>query len=203
MTEDTAGIGLCELVSLGGLGALDGNDVWRFREHLLECPGCRAELEMDDGVVAMLAYAAEPVAPSPILRFRLFDEIQGRSKPAADQPHDRSKPMTHEVPYDAASGWKPYPIPGVAYRRLHVDKVKGEILMLVRAEAGSSYPTHNHSALEEMFMLEGELDFSGTVYKAGDYIRSECGSTHAASETRTGCMFLLRASLQDQMLSFN
>jgi hypothetical protein len=49
-----------------------------------------------------------------------------------------------------------------------------------------------------MFMLEGELRFGDTTYRAGDYIRSEAGSVHGSSETAGGCMFLLRASLDNE-----
>lgn len=192
MTDDRDVNNLCELVSLGSLGALDARELWRLREHLLDCASCRAELEADERVVAQLGYAAEPVAPSPMLKFRLFDQIQGRSKPIDALPT-----------LEEAIDWKPYPIPGVRYRALNVDTVKREVLMIVRAEPGVTYPTHRHSALEEMFMLEGELDFGGTVYGPGDYIRAECGSTHEESETRTGCMFLIRASLDDQMHAVN
>jgi anti-sigma factor ChrR (cupin superfamily) len=82
---------------------------------------------------------------------------------------------------------------------LHVDRDAREVVMLVRAVPGARYPVHRHKATEEMFMLDGELDFEGTVYRAGDFIRSAEGSLHASSETRTGCMFLIRASLDNEV----
>jgi putative transcriptional regulator len=72
--------------------------------------------------------------------------------------------------------------------------------MLVRAEKGVTYPSHRHVEDEEMFMLAGELRFGEKVYRAGDYIRSERGSVHSSSETLTGCMFLIRASLDNELL---
>jgi anti-sigma factor ChrR (cupin superfamily) len=181
---------VCELAGLYSLGALDAADAWRFRAHLLDgCGACRDEVAAFEDVAVALAYAAAPVAPSPILRERVLDAI---AEPAA---------QTAEPPFVGPAGdWEPYAIPGVTVRRLFRDEANRQTVMLVRAEPGVRYPAHRHAALEEMFMLEGELRFGETVYRPGDYIRSECGSLHGSSETLGGCMFLIRASLDNELM---
>jgi putative transcriptional regulator len=179
---------MCELAPLYSLGALDDADAWRFREHLLEgCDACRGELAGFDEVASLLVYAAEPAAPSPILRSRLMDAV------AEDIPEVTIAEL-------AGDGWVPYKVPGVHVRRLHVDEAARRVVMLVRAEKGVTYPSHRHADVEEMFMLSGELRFGERVYRAGDYIRSESGSVHGSSETLTGCMFLIRASLDNELM---
>ena len=179
---------MCELAPLYSLGALDDAEAWRFRAHLLEgCDGCRLELAALEEVADMLAYAADPADPSPILRSRLMDAV-------ADETPELSPAEL------AGDAWVPYKIPGVQVRRLHVDEQARRVVMLVRADKGVKYPSHRHVDDEEMFMLAGELRFGERVYRAGDYIRSECGSVHSSSETLTGCMFLIRASLDNELL---
>jgi anti-sigma factor ChrR (cupin superfamily) len=179
----------CALAVFFCLGTLDENEAWRFRQHLLDgCGSCTAELDATEEIVTMLGYATEPREPSPILRERIIDAIVEPPSPALRPTYAGEERL-----------WKQHEIPGVSVRPLHVDERAREVVMLVRAEPGARYPGHGHAALEEMFMLEGELRFGATTYGPGDYIRSECGSIHGSSETPGGCMFLLRASLDNEV----
>jgi quercetin dioxygenase-like cupin family protein len=177
----------CVLAALYSLEALDDAEVWAYRDHLLAgCEACTDELEGFEGVVRALPYAVEPTDPSPILRDRLMDAV-------ADDL------AAYRVAVDEDAEWEPLALPGIAFRRLHVDVASRQALVVVRAEAGARYPEHRHASVEEMFMLAGELRFGDRVYRAGDYIRSEAGSMHASSETPGGCSFLLRASLDSEL----
>jgi anti-sigma factor ChrR (cupin superfamily) len=107
-----------------------------------------------------------------------------------------SEPMT-DVPY-ASVRWKPHPrAERVMIARLHVDPVKREVVLLLRAEPHMQYPLHFHANIEEIFMLQGDLIIGDRVYGSGDYIRSVSGSGHAPY-SRTGCMFFARTSLDDE-----
>ncbi len=179
----------CDLAALYSLGALDAGDVWRFREHLLDgCVSCVEDLDSFEVVAGSLAYAGTTTSPSPILRDRLFDAI-AETGVADERPS-----------LEAVGDWEPYKIPGISIRRLHVDEQAREAVLLVRAMPGVRYPRHRHAGVEEMFMLEGELRFGDTIYRPGDYVRSDSGSIHGSSETLGGCMFLLRASLDNELL---
>jgi anti-sigma factor ChrR (cupin superfamily) len=187
VTDESTVHGACQFAALYSLGALEEPDEWRFKEHLLDgCGACAREVAQFESVGNLLAYAAPAVAPPPILRDRVIDAVA--------EPESRIERLA-----GPSAEWQRYSVPGISYRQLHVDRQAREVVMLVRAVPGARYPVHRHASAEDMFMLEGELDFEGTVYRAGDFIRSAEGSLHAASETRTGCMFLIRASLDDEV----
>lgn len=72
----------------------------------------------------------------------------------------------HNLSYDAATG-------------------RGSYLMIM-APGASSRP-HRHTGAEEFFVLEGELiDFDGHIYRAGDFVRLESGTSHT-SLSPSGC----------------
>ena len=91
--------------------------------------------------------------------------------------------------------------PGVRVRRLSVDPARGEVTMLVRMEAGSSYPPHRHGDFEECFVLEGTLVVEGEAdLDAGDYQSMEAGTVHPTQRTETGCLLLIRSGVRDEMI---
>src|SRR5215467_16047305 len=50
--------------------------------------------------------------------------------------------------------------PGVQLKMLRVDPPSGERTALLRMEPGASCPAHDHSEVEECFLLEGEVNIS-------------------------------------------
>lgn len=63
---------------------------------------------------------------------------------------------------------------------------------------GATLASHRHTDIEESFILEGELFISGMRMRPGDYCRAEAGSLHTGVTTKTGCVFLAVASLQNE-----
>ena len=61
------------------------------------------------------------------------------------------------------------------------------------------YPSHHHAAIEELFLLSGDLHLEGQVMRAGDYCRADRGSIHGETFTDDGCLFLLMASPENQI----
>jgi anti-sigma factor ChrR (cupin superfamily) len=58
-------------------------------------------------------------------------------------------------------------------------------------EPGSKSLPHKHTNYEEFLVLDGELiDPDNTVFKKGDFITFEPGSSHS-SYTTTGCLLLV------------
>jgi quercetin dioxygenase-like cupin family protein len=181
VTEPTS---LCELASFYALGLVGDDELNEYEGHLLDgCPRCEAELKAAEGVAPLLAYSVDPAAPPPRLRAALLDEIATRARIGVDRP-------------GSAGEWVTSRIPGVRTRTLQIDAEKRRIVMLVKAAPGFRYPAHQHDDLEELVMLDGELVFGGvTTYRAGDFIRSEAGTSHPPSETASGCVFLMSTSL--------
>ncbi len=80
---------------------------------------------------------------------------------------------------------------GVFVKSLRYDnKEKRSKTILLRFDAGASYPNHNHPAGEEAYILEGEIRFGPDQLNAGDYLYTPPGKTHSVF-SRTGCTLLL------------
>ncbi len=96
-----------------------------------------------------------------------------------------------------AAAFRPYdrygePIPGLSWLPLSGGLHNGEFeCFLLRMEAGTGSRPHEHTGIEEFLMLDGELiDYDGTRFAAGDFVRFEPGSRHS-SHTPGGCTLLV------------
>ena len=70
------------------------------------------------------------------------------------------------------------------------EKLEHEVF-IVKFAPGSSSRLHTHKGYEEFYVIEGELiDDDGKVFKKGDYIKFEKGTTHS-SHSKTGCTLLV------------
>jgi anti-sigma factor ChrR (cupin superfamily) len=195
----------CELAPLYALDLLDLEERLWVEAQVLECPDLAEELASYQTAVGLLPYSAEPVTMAVDLQDRLFDRIDRLDLdpivPVAD-PHPEIFPEGTLAPemFALRSGdleWKPHRTEGVEVATLFLDRVHRMKSLVVKAAAGVVYPLHRHQGIEEIYMLEGELVIDGQVYLAGDYIRSYPNSIHAPS-TSTGCMFLIRACIDDE-----
>ena len=59
--------------------------------------------------------------------------------------------------------WKATGFEGIQVRRLFVDRERETVSMLVKMAAGARYPRHRHAAVEECYVIEGDLHVTGTV----------------------------------------
>ena len=96
---------LCDLSGLYSLGALEGADLSAFEAHLRECDTCQADVNADEEIAGLLGLAADPVNPSPILRFRLIDIVSPEYSRSATEYDDPEMP------------WEPFFGPGVEVGR--------------------------------------------------------------------------------------
>ena len=67
-----------EEIALYGLGVLDGADKAELEGHLYACSACRDKLAASRGTLALLAFAAPAVKPSPIVRERILEAFKAR-----------------------------------------------------------------------------------------------------------------------------
>jgi anti-sigma factor ChrR (cupin superfamily) len=75
--------------------------------------------------------------------------------------------------------WEPTPYPGIEMKILLKDE-SGLMTALFRWAPGSVLPLHEHTDIEQTFVLEGSLeDHEGTV-TAGNFVWRPKGSTHIA-----------------------
>ena len=77
--------------------------------------------------------------------------------------------------------WVPTKWPGIELKVLMEDKATGLLTALVRFQPGAKLPDHEHTAIEQSFVLEGSLvDTEGTC-SAGNFVWRPAGSRHVAS----------------------
>ena len=96
----------------------------------------------------------------------------------------------------AETDWKALDEPGVTgilVKALRRDEASGRApTILLKFEAGASYPAHDHPGGEEIFVLEGEVRLGKDRLRAGDYLYTPVGGKHSV-RTETGCVLLLSA----------
>jgi anti-sigma factor ChrR (cupin superfamily) len=92
------------------------------------------------------------------------------------------------------SDWKPLPEPdaaGVFVKVLRFDKeTRRAPTILLKFEAGATYPAHNHPGGEEVFVLEGDLKLGKDHLYEGDYLYTPPEGNHAAW-SKNGCIVLV------------
>jgi anti-sigma factor ChrR (cupin superfamily) len=200
----------CELAPLYALDLLDLEERLWVETQIVECPDLAEELADYQAAVGSIPYSAELVPMAADLKDRLFLRIAAPIEAPIETPMDLDAldliadgnpemPLAPEM-FAIRSGdlqWQPHRTEGVEVALLFLDRVHRTRSLVVKAAAGVIYPLHRHAEIEEIYMLEGELVIDGQVYLAGDYIRSYPNSRHAPS-TSTGCMFLIRACIDDE-----
>ena len=84
------------------------------------------------------------------------------------------------------------PVKGMSWHRISYNKENGgQGSYLLKMDPGAKSLSHMHTGYEEFLMLEGELtDPDNKVFKKGDFITFEPGSTHS-SFTKDGCLILV------------
>jgi quercetin dioxygenase-like cupin family protein len=90
--------------------------------------------------------------------------------------------------------------PGVMAKLLSFDPTSGRTTTVLRFSPGTSYAPHRHTAVEELYVLEGGCSIAGREMTVGDYHRAEAGTVHHDTSTGEGCLLLVISSPQNEML---
>src|SRR5262249_22279930 len=88
--------------------------------------------------------------------------------------------------------------PGVAMRILYVDKKSERQTLLLRMDAGSSFPCHRHDDPEECLVLEGAVSDGHASMVAGDFVRYPPDTEHGPLTTTGGNLLLISSGLHDE-----
>jgi ChrR Cupin-like domain len=166
--------------ALYSLGALPPEEGARFEQRLKSgCPLCTSEYAGYASVTMEIALNVPIQEPSPSVRRRLMERIANIKAPSPGEE------MT--LVRGGDTPWTALPYPGIEVRPL-----LGQKTLLVRMQPGAVYPSHEHRAAEQCYVLEGSVtDNSGITAFAGDFVCMAAGSTHQEIRTETGCVFLL------------
>ncbi len=193
--KQVSGADLHELASLYALGSLDAGEKIAFEEHLRQgCDACAKDARLF-GDIANLIGQSVPAKPSQQLRERLLSKVS-RSPRVPGILFEQGGLLiarSHELAWQTMA-------PGISYKPLFEDAARKYNTSLVRMEAGAHIPSHHHAAIEEVFMLSGDLHVENQIIGAGDYCRSDSGSIHREAFTEGGCLFLVMASQENQLI---
>lgn len=195
---------------LGNRECVDPERLEAWRTHLPDCVTCSVEHATLLRTAEAMADAVAPIEP-PARAWTAIEagmEAASQSSAAAGTESPPAQAWKHwsdsagDVIVDDAigTGWEETGHPGVAVRRLHLDRAADRVTMLVRMAAGSRYPPHRHRGPEECLVLEGDLDVGEHRLRAGGYQRLGENSTHPWQSTESGCLLLIISSLSDEML---
>ncbi len=93
----------------------------------------------------------------------------------------------------AGMPWSPSPSPSVWRKRLHRvgPPESGQVTSVVRYDADSSFPVHQHPEGEEILVLEGVFSDDRGDWPAGTYLLNPEGYSHAPS-SREGCIIFVK-----------
>ena len=99
--------------------------------------------------------------------------------------------------------WRPLAEPGVSgvfVKVLRFDKeTRRAATILLKFEAGATYPAHNHPGGEEVFVLEGDLKLGKDHLYTGDYLYTSPNGKHAA-RSEGGCIVLVNVPEEVEIL---
>ena len=83
------------------------------------------------------------------------------------------------------------PIPGMSWHKISYDQNTGAGSYILKMAPGARSLKHRHQNYEEFYILDGELkDGDGQIFKKGDFVTFEPGSTHS-SYSEKGCLILV------------
>ena len=83
-------------------------------------------------------------------------------------------------------------IAGMSWHKISYEKKNGGYgTYILKMDPGAKSLSHIHQGFEEFYVIDGELeDADGKIFKKGDFVTFEPGSTHS-SHTKNGCLLIV------------
>lgn len=94
--------------------------------------------------------------------------------------HDELPPLASRYVDVAALPWQKTPYDGVEIKVLMEDPEKGLSTALFRWAPGAVLPLHEHTDIEQTYVLEGSFEDEEGVATAGNFVWRPAGSRHVA-----------------------
>jgi len=187
------------LAAMHALGALDGEDVERFRR--LRSEAGRGELELIESyekVAALIGLSASPSSKPPDdVKEKILARLGRQAK--AGLPNEATQEFSFL--YGDKLEWMKHPVEGVQFAQLSLDAERRYATLLFKVEPGTLYPPHHHSGPEECYVIQGDLRIGDVVLHAGDFTHAATGSDHVPLSTEHGCLLLLVVAAEDYLPS--
>ncbi|MEL6111042.1 MAG: cupin domain-containing protein [Planctomycetota bacterium] len=184
-------------VALYVAGAMTPEEQREFENQLESDSELRSAVRSFDSACDALIDQVAPVRPDESQLQDILSQIEQRDSPRVSG-NDSQAPI---IQRRSEAQWEPTGVPGVTMRMLHRDLERKRMTLLMKLEAGATYPAHAHEQDEECLVFEGDLDFGEYQLEAGDYLRMKAGSEHGEIRSRGGCICLVTAALPDSMVA--
>ena len=101
---------------------------------------------------------------------------------------DEMSPPSYYIE-SSTQDWAPTKFPGIETKVLYADPASGTSTILFRMAPGAEVPLHEHTAVEQTYVLEGSLKDDEGEVTAGNFVWRPAGSTHIA-HAPNGAVFL-------------
>ncbi len=88
-----------------------------------------------------------------------------------------------------AMPWQPTEFPGIEMKLLCRDEARGMSTILFRMAPGAEVPLHEHTDIEQTWVLEGALEDDEGRCGPGDFVWRPAGNTHVARAPE-GALFI-------------
>lgn len=197
-----------EALPLYALGLLEGDEARAIAEHLESgCHECARELRGLREVAGEIPYALRSMKPHVRVREKLLQTIAFEQPTAAAERPKRAKGRLEQplpgifVLKEDAAEWRPTPYPGVTYKLLYTDKETKYATSLMKMEPGAKYPAHRHAGCEQCLVIEGDARLGSIGVSKGDFEYAAAGTEHGAITTDNGCVLLLIAHHDDEVMA--
>ena len=116
------------------------------------------------------------------------------ANPTAPTPGQTMMVKAKDMPWQNAKS------PGIQFKVLHHDETTGGSTMLLKFEPGATTPLHEHTGLEQTYVIDGSLiDHDGELM-AGDFVWRKAGSVHQAHSGTKGSLHISIFSRPNRML---
>jgi anti-sigma factor ChrR (cupin superfamily) len=180
-----------ELAAGYALGALDSAEAAELEALIANDARVREEVSsFMEAAAALVAAACPSVPPTPELSARILAAVA--ATPQEKQAGRISSiPEGFSVVRNGESVWKESGIPGFRMKILSADPRTGTQIILAELAAGGRIPEHDHTGVEELYILTGHLHTEGCVLGPGDFLRAEAGTHHHELHSLDGCTALL------------
>lgn len=182
---------LDELAAGHALGALDADEQRRLDTLLAHDPNARTEVAAFIDTAAAIAAAGAPrVTPSAAQRSRILAMV--KATPQKERaPAEAPLSPGYSVLADHLEGWVDSGTPGFRTKLLSKGPQPDYQVYLIALEPGAKVAKHDHSGIEELYMISGHLETEGRLLGPGDFMRGEAGTHHHECGSPDGCVALL------------
>jgi anti-sigma factor ChrR (cupin superfamily) len=172
-----------EMATAYALGQLDVTSASEYESHLSACRICRTEVALLRHATTAMLYAVPQKSPPAGLGDRLMQRIARGGADVLERSDD--------------AVWTAMPVPGVSRRVLFTDFENNRETFIMKMDAGATFPKHRHDAVEECYVIDGDVRDGELSMAAGDFVRYGAGTKHGPLGTTSGCLLLITTSIHE------